>query len=140
MLVFQRGNLFEATCSLGHCVSRDFKMSRGIALQFRKRFGRVPELLLQRARVGEIAVLRQDQRFVYYLVTKNKFHQKPSIFTVRSSLLAMREHMVAHGIRTAALPKVASGLDGIPWPEVKRELEEIFELAPLTVIVYIWET
>ena len=139
MLVFKRGNLFEATCSLGHCVSQDLRMSRGIARQFRERFGRIPELLCQRARVGEIAVLQHDHRFLYYLVTKKKFYQKPTLYTVRSSLLAMREHMIAHGVQTAALPRVATGLDRVPWLEIKRELEEIFELAPLTVVVYVWE-
>ena len=47
--------------------------------------------------------------------------------------------MLAHGVQTAALPQVAAGLDRIPWPEVKRILIEIFECAPLTVYVYIWE-
>ena len=139
MLIFRYGNLFEADCSLGHCVSRDLRMTKGIAAQFRGRFGRISELLNQKAQIGEIAVLRHGQRFLYYLVTKNKYYHKPSLYAVRASLLAMRKHMLTHGVQTAALPRVASGLDRVPWAEVKRVLEEIFGSSSLTIYIYIWD-
>ncbi len=43
------GNLFTAleSVSLGHCVSRDFVMGKGIAQEFKSRFGRVQELKQQ---------------------------------------------------------------------------------------------
>ena len=46
-----RGDLFSAsfTASLAHCVSRDMHMSKGIAVEFRKRFDRVDELKRQSA-------------------------------------------------------------------------------------------
>ena len=139
MLVFKHGNLFEATCSLGHCVSQDFKMSKGIADQFRQRFGRIPELLGQKACVGEVAVLRSSQGFLYYLVTKRRFYQKPSTHSVRSSLQAMKRHMIRNGVQTVALPRIACGLDQVPWSEIKEILQDLFDTAPVSVIVYLWD-
>lgn len=52
-----KGDLFSASASLAHCVSRDLKMGAGIAVQFRERFQRVDELRNQNKNVGEVAIL-----------------------------------------------------------------------------------
>jgi len=41
-----QGDLFEAPkdMTLGHCVFKDFKMSQGIALEFRRKFGQIKNL------------------------------------------------------------------------------------------------
>jgi len=39
-----RGNLFNSSDSLVHCVSRDLHMGKGIATEFKKQFGSVDEL------------------------------------------------------------------------------------------------
>ena len=46
---FVKGDLFlvEPDVSLAHCVSEDFRMSKGIATEFRKRFNNVDQLLDQ---------------------------------------------------------------------------------------------
>ena len=47
-------NLFNAsnTLPLAHCVSKDLKMSAGIALKFKHIFGQDRELHMQNPRVG----------------------------------------------------------------------------------------
>ena len=72
--------------SLAHCVSADLKMGAGIAKQFRNRFGRVEELKRQHKKVGEVAVLRVRDRFIYYLITKKFYYKKPTLFTLKRSL------------------------------------------------------
>ena len=54
------GDIFSCpvTSSLSHCVSSDFKMSRGIAVKFRELFGQVEEMQRKRPSVGEIVVLK----------------------------------------------------------------------------------
>lgn len=115
------GDLFSApkTFSLGHCVASDLKMGKGIAVKFRwvKRrnihdfrrctnsiclhfnrhrdtFGRLYELKNQAAKTGGVAVLKDDQRFIYYLVTKTFTYQKPTYGDMHFSLTATKEHMV----------------------------------------------
>ena len=46
------------------------RLGKGIALQFRQKFGRIDELIAAKAKVGQIAVLQDGQRFIYNLVTK----------------------------------------------------------------------
>ena len=66
------GNLFKApqSHSLAHCISKDGKMSKGIAKQFRNHFGRVGEIKRQRVEVGGVAILREGTRLIYNLITK----------------------------------------------------------------------
>jgi len=42
-----RGDLFTSCDSLVHCVSRDLHMGKGIATEFKKKFGGVDELRRQ---------------------------------------------------------------------------------------------
>ncbi len=68
-----KGDLFAASGSmscLAHCVSVDMAMGKGIAVEFKKRFGGVEELKKQQKKIGACALLQRDKRFVYYLVTK----------------------------------------------------------------------
>ena len=68
------GDLFSAPSSesLCHCISRDYRLGKGIAKQFRDRFGRIDELRESGAGVGGLAVLKDEKRYVYNLVTKEK--------------------------------------------------------------------
>lgn len=71
---------------IAHCVSRDFVMGKGVATEFRYRFGRVNALIAQQVPVGGVAQL--DDR-VFYLVIKKRFTQKPTLCALRSSLRAL---------------------------------------------------
>lgn len=64
------GDLFSSTDSLAHCVSEDFAMSKGVAVGFRDSFGGVDDLLSQNVQAGGLGVLSRDDRWVFYLVTK----------------------------------------------------------------------
>jgi O-acetyl-ADP-ribose deacetylase (regulator of RNase III) len=128
-----RGDLF-AGCEMGdslcHCVSVDMAMGKGIAVEFKKRFASVPELKRQGAAVGSGAVLPRPAAsataFVYYLVTKEKYWNKPTLAAVRGSLEWMREHAVAHGATGIAMPRIGCGLDGLRWEDVRELLTQVF--------------
>lgn len=65
-----RGDLFSCPpqAALVHCVSTCLAMGKGIATEFKKRFGGVADLKAQKKDVGDVAVLQRSGRFVYYLV------------------------------------------------------------------------
>jgi len=90
------GDLFSApkTHSLAHCVAADLGMGAGIAVKFKEVYGKVDELRVQKAVSGEVAVLKDDQRYIYYLVTKPQSWDKPTYDSLQASLEKMREHMV----------------------------------------------
>ena len=139
MVVEERiGDLFSAptSMSLAHCISKDVKMSAGIALAFRRRFGGLKKLRQQQANVGEIAILGNGGRFIYYLVTKERYFGKPTMTSLHMSLEMMCKHMVEKGVKEVAMPRIGCGLDRMNWGEVKILLEEVFNESGVKVIVY----
>lgn len=136
------GDVFTAPeeYSLAHCVAVDLRMSAGIAVSFRRKFGRVHELQRQNAKVGGIAVLMNGpQRYIYYLTTKKLSSQKPKINDLLKSLLAMRAHMKKNGVTKMAMPKIGCGLDRLEWKEVFHLLHRVFSRLPVEIVVYIYE-
>ncbi|XP_052863336.1 ADP-ribose glycohydrolase OARD1-like [Anopheles cruzii] len=124
-------------------VAADLKMGGGIAVKFKQVFGRVDELKAQNVGVGGVAVLRdsaadaQQQRYVYYLITKNTSYQKPTYDDLRKSLQAMKQHMTANGVGKLALPRIGCGIDGLEWDKVKEMLNNVFgEGGTYELVVY----
>src|SRR6266542_4739208 len=73
--IFQeiQGDLFTdapENSSLAHCVSADFKMSKGIAKIFKKNYGDIKELFNQHKKVGQVAILQKNNRYIFYIITK----------------------------------------------------------------------
>lgn len=122
------GDLFSVDddVSLCHCVSEDLAMGKGIAVLFKNKFGNVQILKSQKGTIGNGAVLKKDQRYVYYLITKAKYYNKPTYEAVKSSVTWMRDHAVKNGVKEIAMPRIGCGLDGLKWPEVKKILVEVF--------------
>lgn len=69
-ITYVKGDLFACpkTDSLAHCISEDCRMGAGIAVLFKKKFGGVQELINQQKKSGEVAVLKRDGRYIYYLL------------------------------------------------------------------------
>ena len=135
------GDIFtcDAEVSMCHCVSEDLAMGAGIAVLFKKKFGRVNDLRSQGARVGQAAVLPkmgQQHAFVYYLVTKRRYFQKPSMRNLVASCEWMRDHAVRNQVRTLAMPLLGCGLDGLVWEEVEEMLRDVFSLTGIRLQVY----
>ena len=126
-----KGDLFSApsSSSLAHCISKDCRLGAGIAKIFRQKFGRVDELTRMGTDVGGVSPLKLGpfgSKFVYNLVTKEKYNHKPSYDTLRSSLEAMRAHAAAHGVKEIAMPKIGCGLDKLEWSKVSSVIQEVF--------------
>ncbi|KAH8295780.1 hypothetical protein KR018_008763, partial [Drosophila ironensis] len=122
------GDLFSApkTHSLAHCVGADLAMGAGIAVKFKQVYGKVDELRAQKASSGEVAVLKDEDRYIYYLVTKPQSWGKPTYESLQASLEQMREHMRQNNINKLAIPKIGCGIDGLEWGKVNSVLEYVF--------------
>lgn len=133
-----KGDLFSTPVkySLAHCVGSDLCMGAGIAVVFKRKFGRVDELRRQNIRAGGVAVLRVGSRFVYYLVTKRLSTQKPKLSDLLKSLLEMRSHMKANGVVKIAIPRIGCGLDRFKWKDVFDMLERVFSKLPIEMVLY----
>ena len=86
---------------------------------------------------GGVAILRRDNRDVYYLVTKEKYWHKPTYATLTSSLQAMKAHCVKQGTTEVAMPTIGCGLDGLSWPKVCEIIRDVFRETDVAVTVYV---
>jgi len=123
-----RGDLFSCSnsTSLAHCVSVDLKMDKGIAVSFKSKFGGLDELEEQKKQIGDVAILKRGEKFVYYLVTKQCYWQKPTYSDLKKTLVLVRDHCVANNVSNLAMPRIGCGLDGLFWGQVKSYIKDVF--------------
>ena len=136
------GDLFNApdqTTSLAHCVSRDLKMGKGIAKLFRDKFGRTNELAQANAKIGESAILKLNNnpnRFIYNMVTKEKYSDFPTYDSLQESLIFTRDHATKNKVHHIAMPKIGCGLDKLNWNAVRTLIKNIFLDTDIKISVY----
>ncbi|XP_029974898.1 ADP-ribose glycohydrolase OARD1 isoform X2 [Salarias fasciatus] len=137
-LNYVSGDLFSCPKeeSLAHCISEDCRMGAGIAVAFKKTFKGVDELKKQEKKPGQCAVLKRDQRFIYYLITKRKAAQKPTYFHLTESLEDMKAHCVRNNVTRISMPRIGCGLDRLKWDKVSEILEDVFSNTDISITVY----
>ena len=139
-IVFGNENsILEQPNSIGHCLSADTHLSKGFA-QFSSK--RVPRL----RRTCRQANLLKDQifpfgdsssrRYIYNLVTKEKYSDKLDLQTLATTLQNMQAHASMHGVSTFAIPKIGCGLDQINWQDVVKLLRNIFAYSDIQIVIY----
>lgn len=100
-IVEQRGQdvATPGKTSLIHSISADFAMCRGISTQFSCKFENQQhgpnEMLRQDKHQGNVAVIKDKNRFVYNLVTKERNHEKCTYIALFYALVSTRDHMVS---------------------------------------------
>ncbi len=124
--------------AVGHCISRDARLSRGFARLLKQRFPHLRNLQPFLVPVGDIYPLFVcDQGlWIYNLVTKCHFYEKPSYATIESSLLQMRHHAWEHGVSKIGLVRLASGLDRLKWSIVRNIIAEVFLNSNINIFIY----
>lgn len=102
---------------------------------------------------GGVAILKDNGRYIYNLITKLSSWGKPTYELLHSSLSAMKQHMVRtlivhfkynsfrpqqaeHNVTKLALPRIGCGLDGLRWSKVRDMLVEIFQSDSIELKVY----
>lgn len=125
-ITFEKRDLFsmpQGTC-FAHCISLDFALGVGIAVEFNKRYNMSKRLRnLGEGYVG--GVVKIDN--VFNLITKEKCYQKPTYESLRNSLEEMRKIAFEEEIKLIAMPKIGAGLDKLKWEIVLSLIQDVFD-------------
>lgn len=112
-----------------HCISSDCKMGAGIAVPMKKQFGLA----------GLVGPLEWPGCLYYNgvlnLVTKNRYFHKPTLRNMEIALRAMRQRVVDYQITHIVMPKIGAGLDRLPWPSVREQIQLIFNNIVADILV-----
>lgn len=124
-------------CYYAHCISRDYALGAGIAVEFDKRYDMRNRLL----KLAEEKTETLDEKCievenVFNLITKEKYWQKPSYKSLEESLLEMKEKLSKNkNIKKLVIPKIGCGLDRLSWDKVEPMVQEIFKDLDIEIVV-----
>ena len=130
------GNVLEDQGSIGHCVSSDLKMSKGIAKDFKEKFGGLLELQKQRRNVGNVIFIKRRGRYIFYMITKRHYWLKPSYSSMWKALSNLNIILLNLQIKRIALPKIGQGLDKLKWSKVEAQIRNCIDDS-IEVIIYV---
>ncbi|XP_026274740.1 uncharacterized protein LOC113203974 isoform X1 [Frankliniella occidentalis] len=134
-----KSDLFKMSEShaLAHCVGSDFIMSSGIAVEFRKKFRNIPELLDQNKNPGQVAFLKiqNSGQYIYYLVTKLCSTGKPKWEDFEKSVVEWKDLCLQHKIKEIAIPQIGCGRDQLDWKKVSNLLKQQFANTQIEITV-----
>lgn len=133
MLRERTGDLFSSKDSLAHCVSANFRMNAGIAVEFVRRYGRPQK---KGAVIGDVEIARDRNRYIFHLVTKEVHYGKPTEKTLVLALDTLAEKMKELKITKLSVPRLGCGLDQLKWEKVREILRNWAVKNGFTVTVY----
>lgn len=121
---------------LAHCISADFKLGAGIAVQFDRRFNCKAQLkeLYNRLINMEPGYVLPTGR-VFNMVTKNYYWEKPTYATMRMALEDLYRWCKLDGVDKLAMPRIGCGLDRLDWEKVQRMIQYIFADTDVEILV-----
>ena len=126
---------------LAHCISADFGMGKGIAVEFNKRFDmkhilrtKYPDYVNQFHRQKRLSDCILEGR-VFNLITKERYFDKPTYNTLTGALCKMRGLCRLQNIHKIAMPIIGCGLDRLEWDKVSRTIKDVFQEEDIEILV-----
>lgn len=124
-------------CYYAHCISRDYALGAGIAIEFDRRYNmrsRLIKLAEEKPETLDEKCIQVEN--VFNLITKEKYWRKPSYKSLRESLLEMREKISKDkNVKKLVMPKIGCGLDRLSWDKVEPMIQEIFKDLDIEIMV-----
>lgn len=126
---------------LAHCISADFKMGKGIAVEFNKRFdmkkileNKYPNFIyLWNHHDWDYHCILEGR--VFNLITKERYFQKPDYAGISGALLLMKALSVKNKISKIAMPIIGCGLDKLEWNKVSDIIKHVFSDTDIEILI-----
>lgn len=128
---------------IAHCISADFALGAGVAKQIEDAFC-MRKMLFKLcggdgikffSRYGPSCIPCSN---VYNLITKCRHWEKPTLRTLETTLVDMRENAIDTGVSKIAMPMIGCGLDKLVWDDVKALIQRVFEPTDIEIMVCLW--
>ncbi|GES78130.1 O-acetyl-ADP-ribose deacetylase 1 [Rhizophagus clarus] len=107
--------------------TQDFKMGKGIATIFKQKYNGVKELLNQHKNIGQVAILQRNNRYIFYIITKQKYYHTPTRENFELALSDLRRVCEELNVKHLCLPRIGAGLDKLPLEFVHVTIKKVFE-------------
>lgn len=147
MIEYKIGNILtedaEALVNPVNCVG---VMGRGLSLQFKHAFpdnfkAYTARCKRKEMKPGHVFVFETGEtihpRYIINFPTKRHWRGKSRMEDVESGLASLTEAILAHGIRSVAIPPLGSGLGGLSWSNVRERIQVTLEkLTDVKVVVF----
>lgn len=138
----QAGDLFTkeimSEYTLCHCISSDFALGAGIAKIFAK-MGVKKKLIEQYPKQwqgrGYCLFTEVNGVAAANLVTKERYFHKPTLETLKQSLIDLRRQLLSRDIKKLAMPKIGCGLDKLHWDDVSGIIKEVFKDTDIEILI-----
>lgn len=119
---------------LCHCISADFALGAGIAVEFNRRFNMRQKLFqyISEPITRETCILIDR---VLNLVTKEFYYNKPTYDSLEFALKVMKNVCISNNITQVAMPTIGCGLDGLKWNKVKEIIQNVFSDTNIDILV-----
>lgn len=124
---------------LVQCISADFAMGKGIAVEFNKRYNMKQNLkvkypyYLESWQIGYGDCILEGK--VLNLVTKERYYQKPTYGTITKAINKMAIICREKGIKAIAMPLIGCGLDKLEWSRVSEIIKGAFKEMEIDIVV-----
>ena len=85
-----------------------------------------------------MVLLQEGDRYLYYLITKKDYDDKPLLHDLKRSLWSMKGHAFHNGRHEVSMPAIRTGLDRLRWASVQERIRKVFEHSGVHISVY-WQ-
>lgn len=136
-----KGDLFSVNHGIiMNCISADVHMGKAIAAEFARLFPKDKKELLAKPKlqVGTAHLCESGPAPIRcYLVTKEEYHQKPTLDSVVASLRRLQVYCLHMKVFQVYGLKIGAGLDKLKWEEVRNAICEHLAINDISCTVYL---
>ncbi len=115
-------------------------MGKGIAVEFRRRWPEMYEAYRESCRrgdftPGDVFVWETPELTIFNLGTQKSWRTPATLGAVEAACAEMFRRATEAEITSIAMPRIASGLGSLDWPDVRAVIEDLVPRS-LDLVVY----
>lgn len=146
MIYYEKGNLLDSSAeALVNTVNTVGVMGKGIALQFKNRFPENYKKYLAACKtnaltVGQLLIVDEKtlmgEKVIINFPTKKHWKSPSKYEYISVGLVALREALLNHRIKSVAIPPLGCGNGGLEWSRIRPMMEKAFDGLDIDIFIF----